>query len=241
MPPTPPFPLATPCVPSPSPATPCSPPPAPPNPIATPCALPPPLPLPPPPPPGNTDSGRWHTGTESAGKLGKFLVQAQFQGSVHTSALFLTAAAQNLLCLKLATEMGVVISSPWVTWLKGAFAPALLGLLVTPFIMYKVSPISQMRSPLRLLGSALRLCLCVCACVCVCVCECVCNACMCVRVCVWLCLSNQLLLWYYVAVTVCSLLKVVVVVIECPNHLPWLKDRSPPPPFPLRSSSHNHG
>ena len=79
------------------------------------------------------------TGTESAGKLGKFLVQAQFQGSVHSSALFLTAAAQNLLCLKLATEMGVVIASPWVTWLKGALAPALVGLLVTPFLMYKVS------------------------------------------------------------------------------------------------------
>ncbi|KAL3130986.1 cytochrome P450-dit2 [Trebouxia sp. C0009 RCD-2024] len=79
-------------------------------------------------------------GTESASKLGKFLVQAQFQGSVHTSALFLTAAAQNLLCLKLATEMGVVIASPWVTWLKGAFAPALVGLLVTPFIMYKLCP-----------------------------------------------------------------------------------------------------
>ena len=227
MPPTPPFPLqhhASPLLPLQHHAAPPQPPPIPLQHHAP--FLPPSL-SPPPPPPGNTDCGRWHTGTESAGKLGKFLVQAQFQGSVHTSALFLTAAAQNLLCLKLATEMGVVISSPWVTWLKGAFAPALLGLLVTPFIMYKVSPISQMRSPLRLLGSALRLCLCVCACVCVC--ECVCNACMCVRVCVCFCLSNQLLLWYYVAVTVCSLLKVVVVVIECPNHLPWLKDRSPPP------------
>lgn len=72
------------------------------------------------------------TGTESARKLGKFLVMSQFQGSVHSSALFLTAAAQNLLCLKLATEMGVVISSPWVTWVKGALAPALVGMLVTP-------------------------------------------------------------------------------------------------------------
>lgn len=80
-------------------------------------------------------------GTESAGKLGKFLVLAQFQGSVHSSALFLTAAAQNLLCLKLATEMGVVISSPWVTWVKGALAPALVGMLVTPFLIYKVSPV----------------------------------------------------------------------------------------------------
>ncbi len=78
------------------------------------------------------------TGTESAKKLGKFLVMSQFQGSVHSSALFLTAAAQNLLCLKLATEMGVVISSPWVTWVKGALAPALVGMLVTPLLMYKV-------------------------------------------------------------------------------------------------------
>lgn len=85
-------------------------------------------------------SHRCVTGTESARKLGKFLVMSQFQGSVHSSALFLTAAAQNLLCLKLATEMGVVISSPWVTWVKGALAPALVGMLVTPLLMFKVSP-----------------------------------------------------------------------------------------------------
>ncbi|KAL3139030.1 cytochrome P450-dit2 [Trebouxia sp. C0010 RCD-2024] len=96
-------------------------------------------------------------GTESANKLGKFLVQAQFQGSVHTSALFLTAAAQNLLCLKLATEMGVVIASPWVTWLKGAFAPALVGLLVTPFIMYKLCPPEIKNTPEAPAAAAERL------------------------------------------------------------------------------------
>ena len=47
-------------------------------------------------------TGRCCTGKPSASKLGRFLVHAQFQGSVHSSALFLTAAAQNLLCLKLA-------------------------------------------------------------------------------------------------------------------------------------------
>ena len=77
-------------------------------------------------------------GKPSAGKLGKFLVQAQFQGSVHSSALFLTAAAQNLLCMKLATELGVAIPNPWVTWFKGALVPAALGLLVTPLLMFKV-------------------------------------------------------------------------------------------------------
>ncbi|KAL0793370.1 hypothetical protein Bca101_064747 [Brassica carinata] len=36
----------------------------------------------------------------------------------NSSALFLTAAAQNLLCLKLAEKLGVVIANPWVSWLK---------------------------------------------------------------------------------------------------------------------------
>ena len=83
-------------------------------------------------------SGCARAGKPSAGKLGKFLVQAQFQGSVHSSALFLTAAAQNLLCMKLATELGVAIPNPWVTWFKGALVPAALGLLVTPLLMFKV-------------------------------------------------------------------------------------------------------
>lgn len=51
-------------------------------------------------------------------KLGAFLVQSQLQGSVHSSAMFLTAAAQNLLCMKLASEMGVAMPGPWLTWVK---------------------------------------------------------------------------------------------------------------------------
>lgn len=46
------------------------------------------------------------------------MVQSQLQGSVNSSAMFLTAAAQNLLCMKLAAEMGVVVAAPWVTWVK---------------------------------------------------------------------------------------------------------------------------
>ena len=84
--------------------------------------------------------GRCCAGKPSAGRLGKFLVQAQFQGSVHSSALFLTAAAQNLLCMKLATELGVNIPNPWVMWFKGALVPALLGLLITPLLIFKVRP-----------------------------------------------------------------------------------------------------
>jgi di/tricarboxylate transporter len=80
----------------------------------------------------------WHADDPSSTKLGAFLVQSQFQGSVHSSAMFLTAAAQNLLCLKLATELGVVMANPWLTWFQAAAVPAAFGLAVTPYLMYKV-------------------------------------------------------------------------------------------------------
>ncbi|PIA55162.1 hypothetical protein AQUCO_00800116v1 [Aquilegia coerulea] len=76
----------------------------------------------------------------SAKKLGAYLVQSQFQAGGNSSALFLTAAAQNLLCLKLAEELGVTIASPWVSWFKAASLPAFVSLLVTPFILYKIFP-----------------------------------------------------------------------------------------------------
>ncbi|XP_020255870.1 dicarboxylate transporter 2.1, chloroplastic-like [Asparagus officinalis] len=58
----------------------------------------------------------------------------------NSSALFLTAAAQNLLCLKLAEELGVKIASPWVSWFKAASLPAIIALLVTPYLLYKIFP-----------------------------------------------------------------------------------------------------
>ncbi|XP_061365440.1 dicarboxylate transporter 2.1, chloroplastic [Gastrolobium bilobum] len=79
-------------------------------------------------------------GKPTAKRLGAFLVQNQFQSAGNSSALFLTAAAQNLLCLKLAEELGVVVSNPWVTWFKAASLPALVCLLVTPLILYKLYP-----------------------------------------------------------------------------------------------------
>ncbi|RDY08666.1 Dicarboxylate transporter 2.1, chloroplastic, partial [Mucuna pruriens] len=76
----------------------------------------------------------------TAKRLGAFLVQNQFQSAGNSSALFLTAAAQNLLCIKLAEELGVIVSNPWVTWFKAASLPALVCLLVTPLILYKLYP-----------------------------------------------------------------------------------------------------
>ncbi|PRQ24352.1 putative sodium/sulfate symporter [Rosa chinensis] len=79
-------------------------------------------------------------GDASKSKLGSYLVMSQFQSAGNSSALFLTAAAQNLLCLKLAEELGVIISSPWVSWFKAASLPALVSLLATPLVLYKLYP-----------------------------------------------------------------------------------------------------
>ncbi|XP_010266911.1 PREDICTED: dicarboxylate transporter 2.1, chloroplastic-like [Nelumbo nucifera] len=79
-------------------------------------------------------------GDPSSKRLGSYLVQSQFQSAGNSSALFLTAAAQNLLCLKLAEELGVKIASPWVSWFKAASLPAFVSLLVTPLVLYKIYP-----------------------------------------------------------------------------------------------------
>ncbi|GKU97954.1 hypothetical protein SLEP1_g11023 [Rubroshorea leprosula] len=79
-------------------------------------------------------------GDGSSKKLGSYLIKTQFQCAANSSALFLTAAAQNLLCLKLAEELGIIIANPWVSWFKAASLPALVSLLATPFILYKLYP-----------------------------------------------------------------------------------------------------
>ncbi|KAF5763264.1 putative solute carrier family 13 [Helianthus annuus] len=76
----------------------------------------------------------------SARKLGAYLIQSQFQSSSSSSALFLTAAAQNMLCIKLADSLGVKIKSPWVSWFKASCLPAVASLMLTPFIVYKIFP-----------------------------------------------------------------------------------------------------
>ncbi|XP_006660729.2 dicarboxylate transporter 2.1, chloroplastic-like [Oryza brachyantha] len=76
----------------------------------------------------------------SSRKLGSYLVMSQFQAAGNSSALFLTAAAQNLLCLKLAEELGVIVANPWVAWFKAASLPAIASLLATPYFLYKIFP-----------------------------------------------------------------------------------------------------
>ncbi|KAG2438480.1 hypothetical protein HXX76_005033 [Chlamydomonas incerta] len=79
-------------------------------------------------------------GDDSRKKMGSYLIQSQFQTGVHTTSFFLTASAQNLLCLKLAGELGAVVPNQFATWLAGAFVPAVVGTLLTPLILYKLMP-----------------------------------------------------------------------------------------------------
>lgn len=73
-------------------------------------------------------------------KLGAFLAHSQFQTSSHTSALFLTGAAQNLLCLKIAGDIIGPIQTPFLTWLVGASVPGIIAFLLTPILIYKIIP-----------------------------------------------------------------------------------------------------
>ena len=63
-----------------------------------------------------------------------------WQAACNSSALFLTAAAQNLLCLKLAEELGIIVANPWVSWFQAASLPAIVSLLATPYLLYKIFP-----------------------------------------------------------------------------------------------------
>lgn len=104
----------------------------------------------------STNAGS-NPGDDSRQLLGSYLTQAQFQTGVHSSCLFLTAAAQNLLCLKLAAEVGAVVPSPFNTWALGACVPAVIGLFLTPWLLYKLQPPLMKETPEAPMAAAARL------------------------------------------------------------------------------------
>ncbi|MCB9453247.1 MAG: anion permease [Anaerolineaceae bacterium] len=71
-------------------------------------------------------------------RIGAFLTKTAFQGTVITSAMFLTAMAANPLAAKLAGDMGVEIT--WGGWALAALVPGALSLLIVPWIIYKIYP-----------------------------------------------------------------------------------------------------
>ena len=74
-------------------------------------------------------------------RLGRFLAMSQCHGAAqHSSNLFVTGAAQNLMCLKLAEEAGIVLVNPFMQWFSAACMPCLACLFVAPYAMYKLCP-----------------------------------------------------------------------------------------------------
>lgn len=68
--------------------------------------------------------------------MGSFLTFVEFHANLITSMLFLTAMAPNLVAVELAKSLGVNIT--WIGWFEATCVPALLALLIVPFIIYKM-------------------------------------------------------------------------------------------------------
>ncbi len=74
----------------------------------------------------------------TARRIGAFLTVAAFQGTVVTSAMFLTAMAANPLAAQLAADLGVEVG--WTRWAVAAAVPGLLSLIVVPALVYRLYP-----------------------------------------------------------------------------------------------------
>ena len=74
----------------------------------------------------------------TAGRIGAFLTTASFQGTVITSAMFLTAMAANPLAAQLAGDQGITIT--WVGWATAAVVPGLVSLTLVPSLLYRLAP-----------------------------------------------------------------------------------------------------
>lgn len=74
----------------------------------------------------------------SAKKLGSFLILVSFQGSVITSAMFITAMAANPIVVSLASGLNINIT--WGSWALAAVVPGIANLVLLPLVVYKLSP-----------------------------------------------------------------------------------------------------
>lgn len=76
------------------------------------------------------------TGKSHDPRMGGFLSITAFQGSVVTSAMFLTAMAGNPLIAQLARDQGIEIT--WASWAVAALVPGLISLIVVPYVLFRI-------------------------------------------------------------------------------------------------------
>ena len=67
-----------------------------------------------------------------------FLTLTSYQGTVVTSAMFLTAMVANPLVVQLAADQNITIT--WAMWATAAAVPGILSLAITPFVVYRLCP-----------------------------------------------------------------------------------------------------
>jgi len=84
-------------------------------------------------------------GDGTARRVGAFLTVVAFQGTVITSAMFLTAMAANPLAAELAAAQGITIT--WIGWAVAAAAPGLCSLVLVPWILYRLFPPEVKETP----------------------------------------------------------------------------------------------
>ena len=74
----------------------------------------------------------------SSRRMASFLTLVTFQGTVITSAMFLTAMAGNPVVARLAADAGIEIT--WAGWAQAAIVPGLCSLIVMPLVLYFIYP-----------------------------------------------------------------------------------------------------
>jgi len=72
----------------------------------------------------------------TARKMGAYLTVTCFNLDLIVSAMFLTAMAANPMTQKFAADFGITIT--WNSWFVAAIVPGLTGLLVIPYLFYKL-------------------------------------------------------------------------------------------------------
>ena len=76
---------------------------------------------------------------ETARKIGAYLLMVEFQATIITSVLFMTAMAPNPLMVELAQKTANVTLS-WGRWTLISCVPTLLSIFFIPYFLYKIFP-----------------------------------------------------------------------------------------------------
>jgi divalent anion:Na+ symporter, DASS family len=75
----------------------------------------------------------------TASLIGAFLMKTLYQSDLVVSAMFLTASAPNPLVAEL-TRQGSGPELSWTTWALAASVPGIVGLILVPYVVYRLCP-----------------------------------------------------------------------------------------------------